>query len=335
MKICIRVPTILLAALLCSAAGARGQAQQAEPAFRWFKGNTHTHTMNSDGDSPAFEVALWYREQGYNFVFITDHEFITQVAPINELIGKAGSFLVFSGQEVTDHHDRKPYHINGLGLNTVVMPARLPGAVLTLQKNIDAVRAIGGLPQLNHPNFGWALSFREIRQLRNLGLMEIFSGHPLVNNLGGGGSPSVEQIWDELLTDGQIVYGVASDDSHSFKAPWNRSLATPGHGWVMVRASELSTAAIVASLERGDFYSSTGVELEDYTANRNSISLKIKAERWSRYRVVFIGARGRILRETDENPAIYQFTGNEQYVRAKIYESNGKLAWTQPVFRSR
>ncbi|MDQ3684958.1 MAG: hypothetical protein M3430_05080 [Acidobacteriota bacterium] len=45
----------------------------------------------------------------------------------------------------------------------------------------------------------------------------------------------------------------------------------------------------------------------------------------------FIGKDGRILKEVISNPAVYQFRGDEQYVRAKVIESNGKVAWTQPM----
>lgn len=310
-------------------------AQQEAPSFRWYKGNTHTHTLNSDGDSIPLEAAKWYRENGYNFVFITDHEYITNVGPLNHILGKSGSFLVISGQEITDSYDRKPLHLNGLGLEKVVMPNRLQGSVATLQKNIDDIRAGGGVPQLNHPNFGWALTADEIKQLKNVRLMEIHNGHPLVNNLGGGGSPSAEQIWDGLLTGGMVIYGIADDDVHHFKRIGDKTAATPGHGWVMVRAAELTPAAIMAALDKGDFYASTGVELEEYTANPDSVSIKIKAERWSKYRIQFIGKNGRVLSETSENTAVYKFKGDEGYVRAKIFESNGKLAWTQPVFVSK
>ncbi len=305
---------------------------QAVRTQNWYKGNTHTHTLNSDGDSTPDDVVKWYRQNGYNFLFITDHEYITNVVPLNELLGKKDAFLVISAQEVTDRFNGKPYHMNGLGLTKVVTPNRLPGAVETLQKNIDDVRAAGGVPQLNHPNFGWALMAADIKKLKNVRLMEIYNGHPLVNNLGGGGSPSVEQIWDEILSSGQIIYGIADDDSHYFKRIGDKAAPTPGHGWVYVRAAELTAAAILASLDRGDFYASTGVELEDYSADAFGISIKIKEQRGSKYTVQFIGSGGRVLKETFENPAVYKIVGNEGYVRAKIIESNGKLAWTQPVF---
>ena len=69
-----------------------------------------------------------------------------------------------------------------------------------MQKNVDAIRAAGGLPQINHPNFGWALTSNELVQMKGAALVEIHSGHPLVNMAGGGGVRSVESMWDAVLT---------------------------------------------------------------------------------------------------------------------------------------
>lgn len=327
MKIIEIAFTALLVFITAASSFGQGQAK-----LNWYRGNTHTHTFNSDGDTAPDDVVRWYRENGYNFVFITDHEYITNVAPLNHILGKPGVFLVLSGQEVTDRFEKKPYHINGLGLEKTIPPNGLNGAVVTLQKNIDDVRAAGGIPQINHPNFGWALTADDIRQLKNVNLLEIHNGHPLVNNLGGGGSPSTEQIWDDLLTGGRLIYGIADDDSHTFKRPGDRAMALPGQAWIYVRTAELTREAIMAAIDKGEFYSSTGVELEDYTADTAGISIKIKERTASRYRTQFIGSGGRVLAESVTNPAIYKFKGNERYVRAKIHESNGRLAWTQPVF---
>ena len=84
-------------------------------------------------------------------------------------------------------------------------------------------------------------------------------------------------------------------------------------------------------MESGDFYASTGVELTDYQATEKAVTITIKEERTSKYRVQFIGSGGRLLSEITKSPAAYTFKGNEGYVRAKIIESNGKFAWTQPV----
>ena len=75
----------------------------------------------------------------------------------------------------------------------------------------------------------------DLAQVKGASLIEIHSGHPLVNMLGGGGVPGVEEMWDTLLTKGLVFYGVAVDDVHHLKRLGDQSAATPGHGWVMVR----------------------------------------------------------------------------------------------------
>jgi len=44
-----------------------------QPAERWWKGNLHTHTFWSDGDDFPEMVADWYREHGYHFLTLSDH----------------------------------------------------------------------------------------------------------------------------------------------------------------------------------------------------------------------------------------------------------------------
>ena len=83
-----------------------------------------------------------------------------------------------------------------------------------------------------------------------------------MNNLGGGGVPGLEEVWDQILSSGQLIYGIAVDDAHHFKRPWDPTASRPGRGWVVVRAPRLDAREIVLALERGDFYASTGVTLE-------------------------------------------------------------------------
>jgi len=301
----------------------------------WFKGNTHTHTDKSDGDSSPEDVVQWYKANGYDFVVLTDHEYINAIDTLNSKFGSEGKFLVVQGQEVTDRWNKKPYHVNGLGLTTVVMPGGGTDVVSNLQKNIDAVRRAGGIPQINHPNFGWAITADDLLKVKGAPLLEIYSGHPLVNMTGGGGVPSVEEMWDSVLSRGRLYYGIAVDDSHHFKRPGDATAATPGHGWIVVRAAELSPRAILAAIEGGEFYASSGVELEDYSTDPQGMIARTKEKRGSKYRTQFIGSGGKVLLESITNPAVFRFRGNERYVRARVLESNGKMAWTQPVFRRR
>ena len=306
-------------------------AQSPAATTRWYKGNTHTHTINSDGDSSPDDVVKWYKEHGYQFVVLTDHNVLTSVDGLNALFGLDDKFVVIRGEEITDRFAGKPIHINGLDPARLVEPQGGTSVLDVVQRNVDAIRAAGAVPHINHPNFGWAITPDELRQVRNTRLFEIFNGHPMVNNVGGGGMPGLEEAWDAILTSGTTLYGIAVDDAHHFKRPDDRTASRPGQGWVVVRAERLEAKALLAALERGDFYASTGVELSDYQADAKAITITVKANSYSKYRIQFIGSGGKLLQESLTSPATYAIRGDEGYVRARIAESNGLMAWTQPV----
>jgi hypothetical protein len=91
----------------------------------------------------------------------------------------------------------------------------------------------------------------------------------------------------------------------------------------------------VDALERGDFYASTGVTLADYQVTAHAMTVKVASTTFAKYRIQFIGSGGRLLREVADSSAEYTFTGSEGYVRAKVLESNGLVAWCQPVMAPR
>jgi hypothetical protein len=250
---------------------------------------------------------------------------------LNALHGADEKFLVIRGEEVTDSFAARPLHINGLDVARKVDPQKGTSVVDVLQRNVDAIRAANGVPHINHPNFGWAVTADELRQVRNNKLFEVFNGHPQVNNAGGGGVPGLEAAWDAILSSGTLLYGIAVDDAHTFKDPGNPLVAGPGRGWVMVRAPRLDARALLDAMERGDFYASTGVTLAEYQATPAAISLKVSTTTFAKYRIQFIGKGGRVLREVADSSATYTFAGDEGYVRAKVLESNGFVAWCQPV----
>ena len=326
---------VLIAFLWLGAASLDRAHAAGQPRMRWYKGNTHTHTLNSDGDSSPDEVTRWYREHGYHFLVLTDHNFLTSVDGLNALMGADEQFLVIRGEEVTDRFQDKAIHVNGLEVKALVQPQGGSSVVETIQRNVDAIRAAQGVPSINHPNFGWAISADDLARVRNTKLFEVYNGHPLVNNQGGGGVPGLEQVWDSLLTRGILLYGIAVDDAHHFKRPWDRMASKPGQGWIHVRAPRLASAEILAAMERGDFYASTGVELEDYVATPREITVTVRPAPMAKYRIRFIGRGGRVLQESVTSPARYAITGTEGYVRAKVIDSNGWAAWTQPVMLPR
>src|SRR5262245_54304712 len=108
------------------------------PRLRWYKGNTHTHTLNSDGDSSPDDVTKWYRQHGYQFLVLTDHNVLTSVEALNALHGLDDHFLVIRGEEVTDRFGTKPIHVNGFEVSRLVEPQGGSSVVETIQRDIDA-----------------------------------------------------------------------------------------------------------------------------------------------------------------------------------------------------
>ncbi len=301
--------------------------------LNWYKGNIHTHTNRSDGDSDPEAAVRWYRRNGYDFLVLTDHNHLTLLNHSS----KSRQFrkpLMILGEElsVKINNGETALHVNGIGIKRFVEPVHAGGVVATLQANVDAVRAAGGIATINHPNYTWAFDHRHIVQVAGATMVEIFNGNTPMNVYGGGGHPSFEEIWDGVLSARRPIFGVAVDDSHHFKGDFKPSKANPGRGWLVVQAKTLEYDPIMEGLETGSFYSSTGVTLEELNIDSNRIQLRILQEWHFAYTTDFIGMDGKVLSQVHGVEAHYPIEGDEGYVRATVRASDGTRAWTQPVF---
>lgn len=326
---------MLLATFLATPVALQGQSRVFEArdfeSGRWLKGNTHAHTTESDGDSSPEYVAGWYKDRGYAFLVLSDHNTYTDPAWLADLVDDA--FLLIPGEEVTSAFESRPVHVNGLNLPGLVEPRTGETMVATIQNNVDAIREVDGVPHINHPNFRWAFGAEELAQVENDRLLEIYNGHPSVHNDGGGGSPGLEEIWDILLTGGKRIYGIAVDDAHYFQGEFSRDRPNPGRGWVSVRADRLDAGSIMEALEAGRFYASTGVELLDVSVSPSSIAIQVDDRVGdSRYTTEFIGDGGRVLAVVQGPTPRYELADDVTYVRAVVRGSRGDRAWVQPVF---
>lgn len=300
---------------------------------RWFKGNTHTHTTNSDGDTPPEQVARWYKSHKYDFLVLSDHNVFTDPATLSSLVDS--TFLLIPGEEVTTAYKTASVHVNALDISRVI-PAPTGNSLLeTVQHTIDAIRAEKAIPHINHPNFRWSIDTTVLWRMRNDRLIEIHNGHPTVHNEGGGDWPGIEEAWDTLLTRGKRLFGIAVDDAHHFQQEFAPDRANPGRGWVAVRATSLNGRAIVEALDAGAFYASSGPVLSDITVTSTTLSITIVRTGDFKYTTQFVGANGRILAADKSLTPRYTLTGNETYVRARVIDSGGRVAWVQPVFTTR
>src|SRR6185503_479300 len=153
---------LFLSLVLIAGLASQERTGTATAGKRWYKGNLHTHTLNSDGDSTPLEVATWYRERGYHFLVLSDHNYLTDVSGLNAVVGGKERFRLIIGEEVTDSFEKKPLHMNAFNLKELVLPQHGASMVATIQNNVSAIRRAGALPSLNHPNFHWAVTLDDM-----------------------------------------------------------------------------------------------------------------------------------------------------------------------------
>jgi hypothetical protein len=83
------------------------------------------------------------------------------------LFEEKSKFLLIQSEEITDHFEEKPLHVNATNVREVIEPQGGGSVREVLQRNVDAVleqRARTGdlMFPVNHPNFGWAVKWRTL-----------------------------------------------------------------------------------------------------------------------------------------------------------------------------
>lgn len=370
-RLCSIFGSVLLTTAICLMFSPNASAAPAQEG-KWWRGQVHIHTNWSD----AGDAVKWYKKAGYSFAIITDLNYATNVEGLQQFYGSPGRFCVIPGIELNKESPvlgDKIYDMQGYGgtpskikefrdplTNYIALPLD-DSASAIYNRQGRMIRGVGGIPAIAHPNLNWSTTVDDILKTDSAIIkhLEISTAEPGMNDLGGGGHPSTEEMWDQVLSTGRILYGLAADDSHHFydfapqsffheAAPATVYPALPGRTSVFVYAGELSPREIIAAIDRGDFYAvkhhlTFPIEFKDYKVNNNGIHITLpgidKDVGWSlpghnnvKYRTFFIGKDGKVLKMDESTNPSYQFKGDELYVRARVECSDGSVAWTQPVF---
>ncbi|MEX0720107.1 MAG: hypothetical protein WD059_05525 [Balneolaceae bacterium] len=278
-----------------------------------------------------------------------------------KLSEKENEFLIIKSEEISDGFDRKPVHVNATNIKEFIKPQGGNSIREVMQNNIDAVleqrEATGQpmFPHINHPNFYWAVTAEDLKALEGEQFFEVYNGHPAVNNYGDSLRSGTEQMWDEvnthyLLNNKSLLFGIAVDDAHRYHDQ-DINKSNPGRGWINVKSNSLTADSLIHAMERGDFYASTGVSLNDISFDGRTLKIEIDAEEDITYTTQFIGTRindtgemGVLFNTTNGISVSHEFTGDELYIRAKIISDKIKenpyaigeteVAWIQPVVQS-
>ena len=279
---------------------------------RWYRGNLHMHSTNSDGlKSPADAVA-WYRDAGYDFVALSDHRVVSDTTAFAQ-----PGFVTIPGIEMhgPDPYTGERYHI----LATGVSGFERSDDTWSPQEAIDRVNAGGGLAVMAHP-YWLGQSAHDMLEIEGFVGMEVFNSVCDVTKAKGFSG----QTWDEYLLQAGLTWGFATDDSH-----WKHG--AEGRGWVMVRTEDFTPAGLVAALRCGHFYSTMGPEIQDLQVNDGEV--RVRTSPAARISFIAARARGSSQRAGAEplTAASHELGGEEIFVRVEVEDATGRVAWSNPI----
>jgi len=293
--------------------------------MNWYKGNLHCHSTNGrDGELSPQEVSQHYKKMGYDFLGISDHNIYTPIEEYNNNL---------LGIPCCEYTGDLYAHVLSIGSETTVKPSAAPKIKVeeSLNEGVEKTNEVGGIPVLCHPLWKWTWDVNTVKDIKYWKHFEICNAGPDANSFPLPGFSPGDDIWDELLSAGRRIFGIASDDAHHYTQYSPKNLVA-GKGWIMVYSPELTTNAILESFDSGGFYATTGVILEKYTITENKIDVDLEIQEEEKCLFEFIGERGTLLKREIATKSDYRFSGNEKYVRLRISSTSGSFAWTQPIF---
>jgi hypothetical protein len=277
-----------------------------DPKQTWLKGNLHTHSTRSDGKLPPQEIIRRYAGLGHRFLAFADHDILADYAGLD-----ACGMLLVPANEISSAGGP---HLLDVGAKTWVRPDQ------DRQAAIDQINRESGFAVLSHPN--WQDNYdhytmRRLLELQGYRGVEIYNG----GCLNGPGSPLAVDKWDQLLSAGRKVWGFANDDTHE--------PGEIGFAWNVAGVAELTVPALLEALHGGNFYASTGVDIEFIRAAGGALHVRApQAEAISL--LGNHGIRYGYVEAPDLKMDIRDLPTN--YVRVECYGFAQKTAWSQPLF---
>jgi len=277
----------------------------------WLKGNTHTHTTNSDGILKPEEIALEYSRHGYDFVFLTDHN--KRTIPDKEIVKP----LLIPAEEIALSYKGNIYHFVCLGLKKEWETSSFKSPMQLLNRaHREGVFIVQG-----HPYWCGVPSHSYVfRGKLTCPGMEVYN--TICDLTRGKGYSSVH--WDDLLDAGHRILGLAVDDTHS--------AAHIAGGWIMVKAKKCTPGAIFTAIRKGKFYSSQGPVIKSIIKHNREIRISCSPVA----RINFMANRYRghcFFAKTGKlKSASWLIPKGYRYVRIELVDASGKMAWSNPIY---
>ncbi len=302
---------------------------------KMLKGALHCHTTRSDGRGEPAEVIRLHKENGYDFMALTDHRFYNY-----ENFAPETDMTIIPGMEFdnTFYRDKgfRTWHIVCVGPkkedgNGYDQDQRIESGTAKTQEEfqpyLDEIHAKNNLTIYAHPEWS-STPARYFDQLKGNFAMEIWNSGCAIDN----GMDTNAAYWDELLGQGQKIFGVATDDGHAMSNHCN--------GWVMVNA-ENNVNAILEALKNGAFYSSTGPIIKDFYVKDGVVHVECSEVAEVDFICDCHPTRRKLSQNGDITSAELDLTTQSKsyknivsypYIRVSVVDKDGHRAWTNPIW---
>lgn len=296
---------------------------------KFYRGNLHTHSTRSDGVLEPQEVCRRYQAEGYDFIALTDHFVglfdypITDTAPFrNEKFTTILGAELHTGSMENGHL----WHILSVGLPLDFTPPNAPSfrPVKGSETGADIAqraRDAGAFVAIAHPHWS-GLSEADAGTITAAHAVEIYNHGCVVDNDRGEGFMTLEH----LLNSGRKLNLVATDDAH---------FNTPDFfgGWVMVKATENTPEALLSALKAGQYFSSTGPEINDIRITKDDVEVDCSSAA-----TIIIQGQGTSMATlhgtsmTTASLSLERLAGSS-WIRVTVIDRAGKRAWSNPIWR--
>jgi len=317
-----------------------------DPNKYQLKGNIHMHSTRSDGALAPEEAARRYREAGYDFIMMSDHDIYWNSTGLDH-----PDFLVLGGTEsevkmnenyrwIVDYSDEPPFtrtqhkymHYccikdesipdNGQYFShNESIPRELDRGIDSWNKRVNWMRERGNLVIVNHPHWS-RLDPEMLLASQNIIAFEVWNSGDVFHC----GGRSDEDIWDYCLTRGKKLLAVAADDLHACTTDF-------AGGFTIVQADEFSKAGICKGLKNGMFYASNAPLIHEMVIEDGVLHMRCTPARhiqivgYDRDGFDFRNADGSLIEEIN-----WPVNTTMRYFRIVIIDEQGRRAWGQPIF---
>jgi len=291
----------------------------------------HMHTNKSDGEPSVSERIKSVVAEGVEILAATDHNFVTDYAPILKSLGLGKELTIIPGSEVTTpdviHYNTFPMELlqGELGNGAINAAAESASPLFTAsrQKNPGAVL------QVNHPRAGDLGYFNNLyldQESAATALAELDLNFDVLEVLNGpyfySSNQAAIEDWFHLLNRGYVFPIVGSSDSHGIDRE------EPGYSRTYVsvpdeKGKPLDRAAFIAALKKGRSFVTNGPliafkvnsldtpgDLVQAKGGQVTISLRVWGAPWvdvDEVRLVFNGERQIIFPVRAKDGAIDKF----------------------------